>query len=62
MPDFTGRIRYRKTWTGRLVVELESRYMFSPSHYNRSDVEERLAWIEAKAEYLNHVFPQADIV
>lgn len=62
MPDFTGKIRYRKSWTGRLIVELEYRYLYSESMFNENDAESRTAWLEAKAEYLAQVDPSAVIV
>lgn len=62
MTDLTGNVRYRKAWTGRLIVEAEYRYTYSASAYNENDEVEMTAWKEASAEELTRAIPGAAIV
>lgn len=59
---YTGKIRYRKTLFGVIVVEVEYKYDYSPSSYNHNDVEERTAWKLATGEDLVAIMNEIPVV
>lgn len=48
--DYTGNVRYKKSFFGSLIVQVEYRYIYSQSAFNENDAETRTEWKDATGE------------
>ena len=60
--DYTGNIRYRKTFLGTVVVQVEYYYQYSLSSFNENDAENRLGWRDATTTDLVNIQSQVPLV